>query len=118
MQQNRSNGQMTAQIDLGSIQKNGFDLSHFVYGTGRLGRLIPVHWSEVNAGDTVDIDTNIGVQFEPLAVPTLNNMHVKQEQFYVPKNVVWQNWDKFLSGGENLDYEGKVPSVSLHNLTQ
>lgn len=116
MQQNRSNGQMTAQIDLGQIQKNGFDLSHFVYGTGRLGRLIPVHWSEVNAGQTMDIDTNIGVQFEPLAVPTMNNMHVKQEQFYIPKNVVWKNWDKFLSAGENLDYDGKVPSKTLRQI--
>ncbi len=113
MKENNSHGQMTAQIDLGSISKNGFNLDHSVYGTGRIGRLIPIHYSEVNAGDTMDIDSSIGVQFEPLAVPTLNNMHVKQEQFYVPKNVVWQNWDKFLSSGEDLQYEGKEPCFSL-----
>lgn len=115
MAQNNSHGQLTAQIDLGQIQKNGFVLDHSVYGSGRLGRIYPVHWSEVSAGDTLDIDTNIGVQFEPLAVPTLNNMHVKQEQFYVPKNVVWENWDKFLSNGENNDYDGLVPTITLRN---
>lgn len=115
MGQNNSHGQMIAQIDLGQIQKNGFVLDHSVYGSGRLGRLYPVHWSEVSAGDTLDIDTNIGVQFEPLAVPTLNNMHVKQEQFYVPKNVVWENWDKFLSNGENNDYDGMVPCITLRD---
>ena len=115
MKENNSHGQMTAQIDLGSISKNGFNLDHSVFGTGRIGRLIPIHYSEVNAGDTMDIDSSIGVQFEPLAVPTLNNMHVKQEQFYVPKNVVWENWDKFLSSGEDLQYQGKEPSFSLYD---
>lgn len=115
MAQNDSHGQLTAQVDLGQIQKNGFVLDHSVYGSGRLGRLYPVHWSEVSAGDTLDIDTNIGVQFEPLAVPTLNNMHVKQEQFYIPKNVVWENWDKFLSNGEGNDYNGMVPTITLRD---
>lgn len=118
MKENNSHGQLTAQIDLGSISKNGFNLDHSVYGTGRLGRLIPIHFSVVNAGDTMNVNTDIGVQFEPLAVPTLNNMYVKQEQFYVPKNVVWQDWDKFLSSGENLDYEGKEPSISLRSIIQ
>lgn len=118
MAQNNSHGQLIAQVDLGQIQKNGFVLDHSVYGTGRLGRLYPVHWSEVSAGDTLDIDTNIGVQFEPLAVPTMNNMHVKQEQFYVPKNVVWENWDKFLSNGENLDYNGIVPTITLRDCVE
>ena len=118
MPQNNSHGQLTAQVDLGQIQKNGFVLDHSVYGSGRLGRLYPVHWSEVSAGDTLDIDTNIGVQFEPLAVPTMNNMHVKQEQFYTPKNVVWENWDKFISAGENVDYEGMVPTITLRNCVE
>lgn len=43
-------------------------------------------------------------------------MDVKQEHFYVPYNVVWKNWDKFISGGEKMDYKGIVPNTCMHDI--
>lgn len=113
MQSNKSNGQLTAQINLGDHKKSGFDLSNNVLGTGRIGRIIPTRALHVMPGDTIKADSKVAVQFEPLAVPILANMDVKQEHFYVPYNVVWKNWDKFISGGEKLDYNGIVPNATI-----
>ena len=118
MKSNKSNGQLTAQINLGNNQKSGFDLSNNVLGTGKIGRIIPTRALHVMPGDTIKADSKVAVQFEPLAVPILANMDVKQEHFYCPYNVVWKNWDKFISGGEKMDYNGVVPNVSMYKMLE
>lgn len=118
MQSNKSNGQLTAQVSVSDHKKSGFDLSNNVLGTGKIGRIIPTRALHVMPGDTIKQDSKVAVQFEPLAVPILANMEVKQEHFYVPYNVVWKNWDKFISGGEKMDYKGIVPNVSMKSIFQ
>lgn len=113
MKQNNSKGQLTAQIDLGQHVKSGFDYTYPFDGSARIGRIMNTRAMFVNPADTIEGKSIAALQFEPLAVPTLNNMHVKQEHFYVPFNVVWENFDDFISGGEDMDYNGKVPSLSL-----
>ena len=107
---------MYDQIDLGKIQKSGFDLSHNVKGTGRIGRIIPTRCQEVLPGDRMKGSSSAAVQFEPLAVPMLANMYVRQEHFYVPNRIVWQNWDKFFTGGEKLDFTTPPPSFSIEGV--
>lgn len=109
----KTKGQMYDQIDLGKIQKSGFDLSQNVKGTGRIGRIIPTRCQEVLPGDRMKGDSSAAVQFEPLAVPMLANMYVRQEHFYVPNRIVWKNWDKFFTGGEKLDYTTPPPTFSV-----
>ena len=116
MQTNSSNGQLTAQISMQDHKKSGFDLSNNVLGTGKIGRIIPTRALHVMPGDTIKQDSKVAVQFEPLAVPILANMDVRQEHFYVPYNIVWKNWDKFISSGEKLNYHGVVPNVSMQKI--
>lgn len=101
---------MYDQIDLGKIQKSGFDLSYNNKGTGRIGRIIPTRCQPVLPGDRFKGSSTAAVQFEPLAVPMLANMYVRQEHFYVPNRIVWKNWDKFFTGGEKLDFTTPPPS--------
>lgn len=112
----KSKGQMYDQINLGSIPKSGFDLSYNCKGTGTLGRLYPTRCEEVLPGDKWQGSSQVAVQFEPLAVPMLSNMYIKQETFKVPARILWTNWEKFITGGEKLDYDGVVPSVSLKDI--
>lgn len=112
----KSKGQMYDQIDLGKISRSGFDLSWNNKGTGKLGRIIPTRCTEVLPGDRFKCSTQAAVQFEPLAVPILSNMFVKQEHFYVPNNILWKNWDKFITGGPNLDDTSVLPTFSLYKV--
>lgn len=118
MRSNKSNGQLTAQINLGDYKKSGFDLSNNVLGTGKIGRIIPTRALHVMPNDTIKADSKVAVQFEPLAVPILANMDVKQEHFYCPYNIVWKNWDKFISGGEKMDFKGVVPNTSMRKIAE
>lgn len=116
MKQNNAKGQFLGQIDLGEHVRSGFDYKHTFDGTGRLGRINNVGFMKVNPADVIEGKSLASVQFEPLAVPLLNNMHVKQEAFYIPWNVVFDEFDDFISGGEDLSYQGKLPSQSLKDM--
>lgn len=112
----KSKGQMYDQIDLGKISRSGFDLSWNNKGTGKIGRIIPTRCTEVLPGDRFKGSSAAAVQFEPLAVPILANMDVRQEHFYVPNNILWRNWDKFITGGQNLDDTSVLPTTSLYKI--
>lgn len=116
MKQNNSQGQLTAQIDLGQPVKSGFKYEYPFKGTGRLGRIYNTRCMKVYPADKLVGKSVAALQFEPLAVPILSNMHVHQEHFYVTLNSLWKNFDKFISGGERLDYNGKMPSMSLQEM--
>lgn len=116
MKHNNSKGQVTAQVTLDEMGRTGFDYDNVQYGTGRIGRLYPVRCDFVYPDDTYKSDTTAVLNFKPLLVPLMTNMHVKQEHFYVPFNTVWDNWDLFISNGEENDYNGVVPSISMDNI--
>lgn len=107
---------MYDQIDLGKISRSGFDLSWNNKGTGKIGRIIPTRCTEVLPGDRFKGFSAAAVQFEPLAVPILANMDVRQEHFYVPNNILWKNWDKFITGGQNLDDTSVLPTTSIYKI--
>ncbi len=111
----KSKGQMYDQIDLGKIQKSGFDLSFDCKGTGSLGRLYPVRCMETLPGDKFQGSTQISAQFNPLAVPMLSNMFMRTETFYVPNRLLWKDWEKFISGGQKLDDTSSVPMISFYD---
>ena len=107
---------MYDQIDLGKISRSGFDLSWNNKGTGKIVRIIPTRCTEVLPGDRFKGFSAAAVQFEPLAVPILANMDVRQEHFYVPNNILWKNWDKFITGGQNLDDTSVLPTTSIYKI--
>lgn len=116
MQQNNSKGQLTAQVNLGDNVRSGFRFDYAFRGTGRLGRIYNTRMQRVYPSDEVTSNSVAALQFEPLAVPILANMYVHQESFYVPENTLWDDFDKFISGGTKLDYQGKKPSMSLQTM--
>lgn len=116
MKHNNSKGQVTAQVTLDEMGRTGFDYDNVQYGTGRIGRLYPVRCDFVYPDDTYKSDTTAVLNFKPLLVPLMTNMHVKQEHFYVPFNTVWDKWDLFISNGEENDYNGVIPSISLRDI--
>ena len=113
MNYNNANGQLTYQLEIDKQQKNGFPIPCTFKSTGKLGVLYPTQALEVTYGDTINNTSMAGVQFNPLAVPIMANMQIKQEHYYIPFNDVWLNWDNFISGGEELDFTTPPPTISF-----
>lgn len=113
---NNSKGQLTYQIEVDKQQKNGFPIPCTFKSTGKLGVIYPTQALEVTYGDTINNTSMAGVQFNPLAVPIMANMQIKQEHYYVPFIDVWENWDNFISGGEDLTFTTPPPTVSFERI--
>lgn len=107
-----TNGSMIEQIDLSRVPRSGFDMSFHNFLTGRLGALIPTAVKEVLPGDRIKGSTHIVTNFEPLAAPIMANMVQKEETFYVPYSVIWNNSHRFFTGKKG--YEQLIPSRSLY----
>ena len=116
MNYNNSKGQLTYQIEIDKQQKNGFPISCDFKSTGKLGLIYPTQALPVHYGDTMNDKTSAALQFNPLAVPIMANMFVKQEHYYTPYNCVWQNWDNFISGGEDLQFDTPPPAASMKRI--
>ena len=46
----------------------------------------------------------------------LANMFMRTETFYVPNRILWQDWEKFISGGQKLDDTSVPPYVKFRDL--
>ena len=109
----KSKGQMLDQINLEQIPRSGFDLSYSTKGTGKIGRIIPTRCMECLPSDSIKGSSQAALQFQPLAVPILANMRVKQETWYVPNHILLDNWDTFITKGQDLSDNSVLPSFSL-----
>lgn len=109
----KSKGQMLDQINLEQIPRSGFDLSYSTKGSGKIGRIIPTRCMETLPSDSIKGSTQAALQFQPLAVPILANMRVRQETWYVPNHILLDNWDTFITKGQDLSDNSVLPSFSL-----
>ena len=116
MQAMRSKGAMLDQIDLNKVPRSGFDMSYHCHGTSTLGKLIPIRKVSTIPADRWQGQTDININFQPLAYPMASNMYLKTESFYVPKRILWDKWEKFWTKGEDLSDTSVVPSVSLNDI--
>ena len=116
MKTNNSKGQLTFQIDIDKQQKNGFPIPCDFFTTGKLGVIYPTQALEVSYGDKIRNTSSVALQMNPLAVPIMANMFIKQEHYYTPYNDVWENWDNFISGGEDLTFTTPPPTFTMQRL--
>lgn len=102
LSRNKTDKSKKPLFDLENIPRSGFDLSYSNKGTAKIGRIVPIRCTETLPSDSYKGSTKIAMQFEPLAVPILSNMRVKHEDWYVPSHILWDEWDKFITKGEDL----------------
>lgn len=81
---------------------NTFDLSHDKRMTLQMGKIIPVMAMDVLPGDKFTIETSHLTRFLPLLSPVMHNVKVKVRYFFSPNRLVWDNWEDFITGPENL----------------
>lgn len=112
----KNNGQILEQVDLGQLPHSSFIQNYNVRGTGNLGKLIPIRAYSTLPGDRISSDTAMSVQFQPLAVPMLDNMFVKYENFKIPYRTVWQGWEEFWTKGEDLQSSLTPPTISIADI--
>lgn len=82
-------------------KRNVFDLSHEKKLSCNMGELIPILCEEVVPGDTFKMRTEVMLRLAPMLAPMMHRVNVYTHFFFVPNRLLWNNWEDFITGGEN-----------------
>lgn len=91
-------------------RRTAFDLSYEKKFNCDFGVLIPIMCDECVPGDHWSIGNQIVIRTQPLFSPILHEVYVSTHYFFVPYRLLWQNWEKFITGGPKGDYVTPIPA--------
>ena len=86
-----------------------FNLSYDKKFTCDMGQLIPVMCDEVVPGDYFKIGNQCVVRFQPLVAPIMHEVTMTVHYFFVPYRILWEEWEKFITGGVDGDDDTPLP---------
>ena len=78
-----------------------------------MGELVPVALTEVLPGDTVQQSTSLLVRVSPLLAPVMHPVHVRCHHWFVPHRIIWEDFEKFITGGPDGFDQSVFPTVAL-----
>lgn len=86
-------------VKLKRPQRSRFDLSHEKRLSTRMGKLVPVFFTETLPNDTFRCNTEIMLRFAPLIFPVMHRVNVFVHFFFVPMRLLWRDWELFITNG-------------------
>lgn len=92
-------------------KRNKFDLSYESRLTTDFGRLTPILCEPVLPNDRFRISTNLRVQFAPMKFPVMQKFQAYIHYWFVPNRLLWDNWETFITGGEDGLQEPSYPFI-------
>ena len=91
--------------------KNAFDLSHERKMSMNMGDLVPCFVQEVIPGDKFKVNMEHLIRFQPLLAPIMHRVNVYTHFFFVPNRIIWNEFEKFITGGEDGQQEPVFPRL-------
>lgn len=98
-----------------SRSKFGLGSTHLT--TCDMGQVIPIGLLPVLPGDIIGQKTNALIRISPTAAPVMHKVDVRIHHFYAANRNLWDggpgdNWEEFITGGEDGMNTDKIPTVS------
>lgn len=94
------------------MKRNKFSLSNYKLATFNQGSLIPIGHYEVLPGDTVQHSTSALLRASPLVAPVMHPVHARIHHWFVPYRLLWEDWESFITGGEDGMDDSEFPTVA------
>lgn len=88
------------------MKRTKHSLSHYHLTTLDMGKLVPVGLYEVLPGDSVRQATSALVRVSPLLTPVMHPIQVRIHHWFVPHRIVWDEFEQFITGGEDGEGDG------------
>lgn len=89
------------KIRLVKPKRNVHDLSHEVKLSCNFGQLVPFMCMDVVPGDTFQNQSELMIRVAPMLAPLMHRVNVYTHFFFVPNRLLWDNWEAFITGGED-----------------
>ena len=99
-----------SRVGLARPPRSVFNLSYEKKFTADMGMLIPVLHDEMVPGDVWRIKNETVIRFQPLVAPILHEVDVKTYTFFTPYRLLWDQWEDFITGGTDGDFEAEIPT--------
>lgn len=96
-----------------NVNTNVIDLPHRKKLTCNMGELIPILCEEVLPGDTWQHNTELMLRMAPMTAPVMHEMNVYTHFFFVPNRIIWEDFEDFITGGEDGDDATVHPYIDL-----
>lgn len=91
------------------VGRSAFDLSYEKKLDCDMGQLIPIMCDEVVPGDVFKIGNEVVVRAQPMIAPILHEVNVYVHYFHVPYRILWDEFEDFITGGEDGDLTPSIP---------
>lgn len=89
--------------------RTNFDLSHDVKLSTQIGRITPFLCQPILPGDKIRLKAELYTRFAPLLSPAMVNIDAYIHFFFVPSRLVYQDFEKFITGGVDGQAEPVYP---------
>jgi hypothetical protein len=103
------------KIKLRQQKHSTFNLSHQRKFTLNMGELVPIFCQETLPGDVWNISTSQILRMQPMLSPIMHDINVTVHYFFVPNRILWKNWEKFITGGDDGLDTRLPPTISCEN---
>lgn len=94
------------------MKRSKFNLTHTHSTTADAGQLIPFLLQPTLPGDRFRIGLKNFIRCQPMVAPLMHEVYFYTQYWYVPYRILWDNWEDFITGGENLSSSPAFPYVT------
>lgn len=108
--------QIFSTVKTKSPSHNRFNLSYENKFSCKMGYLYPVFVQDVLPGDRFKVNTGQLVRLAPMLAPVMHRASIYIHYFFVPNRLVHDNWQDFITGGEDGLSTATLPLVSMRAL--
>jgi len=85
------------------IPRSAFERSHGLKTTFNSGYLVPIFLDEALPGDTFNLNAHGFVRMATPLFPVMDNLHLETFFFFVPKRLLWDNFQRMMGEQDNPD---------------
>lgn len=102
-----------SKVQVMKPNRSVFNLSYDNAFDAQFGALYPVYVEDCVPGDIFKVSGKPYVQMSPLKSPMMGAIHADIHYFFVPYRIIWNEWKKFITGGQ----DGTAAPTMPHHYT-
>ena len=72
---------------------------------------------DINPGESFKINSEVLLRVAPMLAPVMHRINVYTHFFFVPNRLVWNEWEDFITGGEDGNAEPAFPTIPCNATT-
>lgn len=104
-------------VQIFAPNKNSFDLSHEKKLSMNMGDLVPIFQQDILPGDTFKVNSETLIRLAPMLAPIMHRVNVYTHYFFVPNRLTWNEWEDFITGGEDGLQAPPFPKLDISSFT-